>query len=249
MVHLGLQDIVSSGQLLVASLIALLAGLVSFASPCVLPLVPGYLGYVGGVAGDEARGSSRWRVGVGALLFVLGFTIVFVLMIGLAGGVGAWLFFYQDIILRIMGVVVIIMGLVFIGVFGSLQNTKRISFKPRLGLAGAPILGFVFALGWAPCMGPTLGTIMTLSLNQGSLVRGVILAVFYSIGLGLPFILIALGFGWMASVTGFLRRHIRAINITGGVLMIVIGVLMVSGIWNYLMASLQVVIDGFLPPL
>lgn len=245
-----LQGIVADGQLVVASLIALLAGLISFASPCVLPLVPGYLAYVGGVAGDNSgERSAKWRVTAGALLFVLGFTVVFVLMNAVAGGIGWWLFDYQDIILRVMGVIVIIMGIVFLGMFRFMQNTKRVNIKPKVGLIGAPILGFVFAIGWAPCMGPTLGTIMTLSLNQGSMSRAVILAIGYSLGLGLPFILMALGFGWMTGVTTFLRRHIRAINIAGGVLMILIGLVMLTGLWGYLMSHLQVVIDGFLPPL
>ncbi|HUH53232.1 MAG TPA: cytochrome c biogenesis protein CcdA [Microbacteriaceae bacterium] len=243
------QEIVSGGQLWVASLIALAAGLVSFASPCVLPLVPGYLAYVGGVAGSGGQKSTKWRVSAGATLFVLGFTVIFVLINAVAGGLGAWLFFYQDIILRVMGVVVIAMGFIFLGFFGSMQNTKQFKFKPKVGLVGAPLLGIIFAIGWAPCMGPTLGTIMTLSMSQASATRGVILAIFYSLGLGLPFILLALGFGWMSGVTSFLRKHIRAINIAGGVLMIAIGILMVTGIWNALMSNLQVVIDGFLPPL
>lgn len=244
-----LQGIVADGQLLVASLIALLAGLISFASPCVLPLVPGYLAYVGGVAGDGGVTSSKWRVTLGALLFVLGFTVVFVLMNVVAGGIGWWLFDYQDIIIRIMGVVVILMGLVFLGLFNRMQGTKRLKVKPRVGLLGAPLLGFVFAIGWAPCMGPTLGTIMALSLNQGSMSRAVVLAIFYSLGLGLPFLLLALGYGWMAGVTAFLKKHIRAVNIAGGILMVLIGLVMVTGLWTYLMSHLQVVIDGFLPPL
>lgn len=239
----------SDGQLLIAVMIALAAGLISFASPCVLPLVPGYLAYVGGVAGDGAAKNSKWRVSFGALLFVLGFSLVFVLINAVAGGVGSWLFFHQDTILRVMGVVVIAMGFIFLGFFGGMQNTKQFKFKPRVGLLGAPVLGIIFAIGWAPCMGPTLGTIMTLSMSQGSATRGIILAIFYSLGLGLPFILIALGFGWMSAVTTFLRKHIRTINIIGGVLMILIGLLMVTGAWSALMSRLQVVIDGFLPPL
>lgn len=246
---MGLQGIVADGQLFVATLIAVLAGLISFASPCVLPLVPGYLAYVGGVAGDGGEKQSRWRVALGALLFVLGFTIIFVLLNALAGGVGAWLFVYQDVLLQVMGVVVIIMGLVFLGLFGRMQNTMRLKVKPKVGLAGAPLLGMVFGLGWAPCMGPTLGTIMALSLTEGSMGRAVMLAIAYSLGLGLPFILLALGFGWMSGLTAFLRKHIRAINIAGGVLMILIGLVMVTGLWGYFMSHLQVVIDGFVPPL
>lgn len=245
---LDLQDVVRDGQLLLASLIALLAGIISFASPCVLPLVPGYLGYVGGIAGSDEQGS-KGRVALGATLFVLGFTVVFVGTMAFAGSLAVWLLTWQDLLLRVLGLVVIVMGFVFMGFMGKFQNTHRVAAKPKLGLAGAPLLGVTFAVGWAPCIGPTLATIFTLGFGEGTMVRASFLALWYSIGLGLPFIFIALGFGWMTSVTSFFRRHIRAINLTGGIIMIVIGLLMVSGIWNYLMSSLQGVIDSVVPPL
>lgn len=245
---MGVQDIVADGHLLVAVLISLLAGLISFASPCVLPLVPGYLAYVGGIAGSDDRGG-RGRGTIGALLFVAGFTVVFVAFFGLLGSLGAWLFEWQDLIVRVMGVALVVMGLIFMGMFGALQRTVRVKLKPRVGLLGAPLLGIVFGLGWAPCMGPTLAMIGMLAFEQGSAPRATLLAICYSIGLGLPFVLIAFGFGWMTRVTGFLRRHIRLINIVGGGLMIVIGLLMVSGLWNMLMAELQVVIGGYETPL
>lgn len=247
---MGLQDIVADGQLLVASLIALLAGIISFASPCVLPLVPGYLAYVGGVAGDSGDGRAhKGRVFLGSVLFIAGFTAVFMAIMTLAGSVGSWMVRWEDVIIRVMGVVVIVMGLVFMGQFGAMQRTQKINIKPKVGLIGAPVLGVVFAIGWAPCMGPTLTTIFALSFDQGSVSRAATLAMFYCIGLGLPFMLIALGFGWMTRVTGFLKRHIRAINIAGGVLMMLIGVLMVTGLWSLLMSQLQVVISGFVTPL
>lgn len=247
---MGLQDIVSDGQLLIGSLVALLAGIVAFASPCVLPLVPGYLAFVGGVAGDDGDGrSNKGRVVLGATLFIAGFTAVFMALMTLAGSVGSWMIRWEDVIIRVMGVIVIVMGFVFMGQFGAMQRTKQINIKPKVGLIGAPLLGVVFAIGWAPCMGPTLTTIFALSFDQGSASRAATLALFYCIGLGLPFILIALGFGWMARVTGFLKRHIRAINIAGGVLMIIIGLLMVSGLWSWIMSQLQVVITGFVPAL
>ncbi len=236
-----LQGIVADGQLLVAALIALAAGLVSFLSPCVLPLIPGYLAYVAGTS----RNAERWRVVLGALLFVLGFAAVFILIFVVMGAVGQWLWEWQDLITRIMGVVVILMGLVFIGAFSRLQGTMRLRLKPSVGLAGAPLLGIVFAVGWAPCMGPTLGTVAVLAMQSGSTARAGILAFAYCIGLGLPFILAAFGFGWMTQTMTFFKRHIRAVNLIGGGLLILIGLLMVTGLWSRMMFSLQAVIGDF----
>lgn len=143
----------------------------------------------------------------------------------------------------------IAMGLGFMGVFEVMQRTTRMRVKPRGGLAGAPLLGVVFAIGWTPCLGPTLTTIMALSLQQGSVPRSVLLAVFYCAGLGLPFVLVAFGFGWVAGVTRFLQQHIRVMNLAGGVLMILIGLLMVSGLWTRMMYALQAVIGGYVTPL
>ena len=141
------------------------------------------------------------------------------------------------------------MGLGFIGMFEVLQRTMRMKVKPRGGLLGAPLLGVVFAIGWTPCLGPTLTTIMALSLQQGSVSRSVVLALFYCAGLGLPFILVAFGFGWVTGVTKFVQQHIRIVNLTGGILMILIGVLMVSGLWTKMMYALQAVIGGYVTPL
>ena len=245
---MGLEETVAGGQLLVASLIALAAGLVSFLSPCVLPLVPGYLAYVsanaeGGPAGSG--GSSRRRMVLGSLLFVLGFTAVFVVFLAAAGSVGVWLLEWEGVITRVTGAIVIVMGLVFMGVFGRMQATKKLRVKPRLGLLGAPLLGAVFAIGWTPCLGPTLTVIMGLSLQQGSVGRSVILAICYCIGLGLPFVLAAFGFGWMTQTMTFLKRHIRVVNIIGGVLLVLIGLMMVSGLWTRMMSELQVVMSGY----
>ncbi|MEJ6488175.1 cytochrome c biogenesis protein CcdA [Leucobacter sp. USCH14] len=253
-----LTDIVADGQLLVASLIALAAGLLSFLSPCVLPLVPGYLAYVGGIAGrsssagasprQAARGE-RSRMLLGSVLFIAGFTVVFLLLNILVGGLGVWLWEWQDLILRIMGLVIILMGLIFMGAFTKLQRTTRLKFKPTVGLAGAPLLGIVFAIGWAPCMGPTLGVVMTLSAQAGSLPRAVVLALAYCLGLGLPFILAAFGFGWMTQTMTFFKRHIRVVNLIGGGLLILIGLLMVTGLWSKMMYALQAVIGGYVTPL
>ena len=241
-----------TGPLLIAIPVAILAGLVSFASPCILPLVPGYLAYVGGftdgrsAAGkDDKRGRNRLVLGVA--LFVLGFAVVFVIGGFVLGAVGFWLIEWRDLLTRIAGIVVILLGLVFVGQFTFLQRTFQPSWRPTMGLAGAPILGIVFAIGWSPCTGPTLVAISGLSLSGGSPWQGALLALFYALGLGVPFLLIALGFGWASGGIAFLRRHIRAVNIIGGVLLIVIGLLMVSGVWNYWIIQLQGVLPDFRP--
>jgi len=247
----NLAEIVFSGQLLIALPIAILAGLVSFASPCVLPLVPGYLAYVSGVTetSDDASQQKKntRRMLAGALLFIAGFSLVFVAYGAAFGALGGWLFQWQDTIVRILGVIVIAMGLVFIGQFKFLQRTAKVGIKPATGLAGAPILGIVFGLGWTPCMGPTLAAILSLSVDSGSPWRGALLGLFYCLGLGIPFILLAWGVNWATGTVAFLKKHIRAINIFGGVLLILIGVLMVTGIWSIWMYDLQAVMTSFVP--
>ncbi|WP_375405156.1 cytochrome c biogenesis CcdA family protein, partial [uncultured Amnibacterium sp.] len=206
-------------SVLLAAPIALAAGALSFASPCVLPLVPGYLGFVGGL--DRTGDRARSRVVLGAALFVLGFSLVFVLTSIVFGAAGYVLIEYQDLITRGAGVLVIVLGLVFVGGLGPLQRRLAPEWRPRAGLIGAPLLGAVFAVGWTPCLGPMLGTIQILALSTGSLGTAAALAVCYSIGLGLPFVLLALGFGWATGAVQVLRRHIRAINLAGGGLLVV----------------------------
>ncbi len=238
-------DVVADGGLWLAVPLALAAGLVSFLSPCVLPLVPGYLGYVSGVAGGAEK--RRSRMVLGALLFVLGFTVVFIAINFLGATVTRFFLDYQDLLQRVGGAVIILLGFVFIGQVSFLQRTIRPSWQPRTGLLGAPVLGVVFALGWTPCLGPTIAAILPMAGFDPA--RAALLAAVYCLGLGIPFVLVALGFGWVGSSVAWVKRHIRVVNIVGGVLLILIGVLLVTGLWNVLMSDFQAVIDGFVPAL
>lgn len=250
-----MSDVVFSGALWLAIPIAMLAGLVSFLSPCVLPLVPGYLGFLGGASGGgvgrggRAARAGRGRLLLGVLLFIAGFTVVFVAMGVLAGTLGRFFLQYGDLLTRVLGVVVIIMGLVFLGLFGFAQRTMKPQARSGLGLVGAPLLGVAMGIGWAPCIGPTYAAILSISLTQADPTRAVLLAVAYSLGLGIPFLLLAVGFGWATRSVAFLRRHIRTVNIIGGVLLIVLGVLMVTGLWSAAMSQLTGVIGGVELPL
>jgi cytochrome c-type biogenesis protein len=236
-----------SGGLLLGAPVAVAAGVLSFASPCVLPLVPGYLGYVGGV--DRVGGSGRGRVVLGSALFVLGFSLVFVLTFVVFGAAGYFLIRWQDLITRLAGVLVAVLGVVFIGGLGPLQRRLAPEWRPRAGLIGAPLLGAVFAVGWTPCIGPMLGVIQSLALSAGSVGTAAALAVCYSLGLGLPFVLLAVGFGWATGAVAVLRRHIRAINLGGGALLVVVGVLMVSGVWTLAISALQSWVGGYVSPI
>ena len=244
-------EIVLSGSLLLALPIALLAGLVAFASPCVLPLVPAYLGYVGGMTKlpEPGQRGGRGPLLLGVLLFVLGFSAVFVGLSIAFASVGALLGTQLDLITRIAGVVVILMGFVFIGQVSFMQRNLTLPVKAATGIAGAPVLGVVFGLGWAPCIGPTLIAVNALALSVGDIGRAVILATAYCLGLGLPFLALALGLHSATKAMGFLRRHIRIINISGGAFLMLIGLAMVTGLWQQLMSMLLVVIGGTQTPL
>lgn len=240
-------EIILNGSLIAAMPLALLAGIVSFISPCVLPLVPGYLGYITGVADSGAKKS---RVILGSILFVLGFTAVFVSFGALFGGLGMLIYINNlTWVQQVLGVIIILMGLVLIGQFSFLQRTFKTGIKPRVGLVGAPILGVAFGLGWTPCIGPTLAAVLTLASDAGSPSRGALLALLYSLGIGLPFIAIAAGFGWATRSVNFLKRHIRAFNIAGGVMLIVLGVALATGVWVGFATWLQGVFGVFVPAL
>jgi len=249
-----------SGPLLAAVAVAVLAGAVSFASPCVVPLVPGYLAYLAGLVGadappataDEARRprSGRWRVAGAAALFVAGFTAVFgAILVGVVWLADA-LVRNEQVLQRAGGVVMIAMGLVFVGLVPVLQRDHRVDWVPRAGIWGAPLLGAVFGLGWVPCVGPTLAGVVAVAAGTGgSSLRGVVLTLAYCAGLGLPFVVIALGATRAVRALGWLRRHTRAIQIGGGVLLVAVGLLLVSGLWGGLLARLQVSVAGFTPVL
>ena len=242
-------ELVFSGPLLLALPIALAAGFVAFASPCVLPLVPGYLGYVSGFTGSTTTKRPTTRLVAGVLLFILGFSTVFISFSIVFASLGAALIAWVDAILRIAGLLLILMGFVFIGQVSFLQRTTKLPLASANGFLGAPILGVVFGLGWAPCIGPTLIAVNTLAFSVGDVPRAAVLAVAYCLGLGIPFLLIALGFGWVTGAVDWVKRHIRAINIAGGVILMAIGTAMVSGVWQIWMSSLQAVIGGTTTPL
>lgn len=233
-----------SGPLLIAILACLVAGLVSFASPCVVPLVPGYLSYLAGVVGADApavsveeaqaqRRAGRWRVAGAATLFVAGFTVVFVLLTASVFGAITSLTVNRELLERIGGVVTIVMGLAFIGFFPWLQRDTRMAPTRFTSLLGAPVLGAVFGLGWTPCLGPTLtGVISIAAGTEGTTAaRGVLLILMYCLGLGLPFIVLAFGSARALQGVGFLRKHARTIQIIGGVLLVLVGIALVTGMW------------------
>jgi cytochrome c-type biogenesis protein len=235
-----LNQIILDGSLLAAVPVALLAGLVSFLSPCILPLIPGYLSFIGGFA------ASRSRVVFGSVLFVLGFGVVFVLLGALAGSLGIGVAQIK-LVQRLLGVVIALLGLVMIGQFGFLQRTLRFQVRPNMGLWSAPVLGIAFGLGWTPCIGPTLSAVLALSLDQANVGRGVILASAFTLGIGVPFILMAFGFGWATSSVAFVKKHIRTFNLVGGGLLIVLGLLMAFGLWASLVSWLQEVTGSYVP--
>ena len=228
------------GFILLALPLAILAGLLSFISPCILPLVPGYLSYAAGFS--QARG----RVLLGSSLFVAGFSLLFISYGALFGGFGARIAVHEEIITRILGIFTIGLGLIFAGAF-PMMPTLRPRISTTGGLIGAPILGFLFGVGWTPCIGPALATVQTLAFSESSAFRGAVLSLGYCLGLGLPFIATGLFFDRSARLRNFLTRNGRAISLIGGIFLIAIGLLQVSGAWNSLMIDLRSVISDFAP--
>ena len=240
-----------SGSLLIAIAIAMLAGLLAFLSPCVLPLAPGYLSYVTGLTGAQLADPSgrRGRVLLGSVLFVLGFSIVFIAYGAAFGGLGSLLLQYQDVINRVLGVIVIVMGLAFMGLIPGLNRDLRLHRAPTWSVAGAPVLGIAFGLGWSPCIGPTLAVVQSLAFTEASAVRGAVLSFFYCIGLGVPFVLLALLFSRAAGALAWVKRHYVGIMRFGGAMLVIVGLLLLTGVWTQFTIWLRVTMPGFAPPL
>ncbi|HEY0359466.1 MAG TPA: cytochrome c biogenesis protein CcdA [Mycobacteriales bacterium] len=267
----GVAETVMTGPLVVAVGLALAAGVLSFLSPCVLPLVPGYISYVTGLAGadlDAAVGSDpkgravspaagsgdatvltaerrrvRGRVLAGSGLFVLGFTAVYTVLVTLASTLGAQLLDHADTVQRVVGAVIVLMGLAFLGLVPGLAREFRVRRLPATGLAGAPLLGAVFALGWVPCTGPTLAAVLGLAAVEGSVGRGAVLAAAYCLGIGIPFVLFGLGFRRLLGAFAVVRRHSAWVTRVGGAMLIAVGLLLLTGYWN----DLVIWIRAFLP--
>jgi cytochrome c-type biogenesis protein len=284
---MDLTQTVTSGPVLLALGLSLVAGLVSFASPCVVPLVPGYLAYLAGLVGATAPAVTteevaaqaagrraavvggtasatataapptparrgRWRLAGAATLFVLGFTVVFVLGLGAIVWAADALVANEALLQRLGGVVTVAMGLVFVGLVPALQRDTRPHWVPRMGLAGAPLLGATFGLGWTPCLGPTLTGVIALASGTGAgsgALRGGVLVLAYCVGLGVPFVLIALGAGRAVRAQAWLRAHVRGIQIAGGVLLVLVGLALATGLWAEIVTLLREPVAGFSTPL
>jgi cytochrome c-type biogenesis protein len=228
-----------SGSLLLAVPVAAIAGLVSFFSPCVMPLLPGYVSYVSGLSAVDLESARRGRMLAGTLLFVLGFTAVFASYGALFGGFGRELLRYEDTVTTVLGVVTILVGLVFMGLVPFGQRDLRIHAVPKVGVAAAPMLGVLFGLGWTPCIGPTLAAVLSLSANEASAERGALLTIVYCLGLGLPFIVAALAYRRLLGAIDWVRRHQVAVSRAGGGLIVLVGILLLTGWWDTILGDLR----------
>ena len=242
------QNQAAGGSLALAVPVAALAGLVSFFSPCVIPLLPGYLSYATGLSGaDLASGEAgrrRGRMLLGSGLFVLGFAVVFVLIGATVGGVGGWLREYRNEITAVMGALLIVLGLVFAGAVPWLQREWRVHSIPAVGLGAAPLIGALFALGWTPCIGPTYSVIVGLTLNDSTAGRGALLSAVYALGLGIPFIIAGLFYSRSLGALGWIRRRQLLVMRVGGAMLVVVGVLLVTGWWDWIVQWLQIQLVG-----
>lgn len=234
-----------SGSLLLAIPVAVVAGLVSFFSPCVVPLLPGYLSYATGLSGADLESARRGRMVLGSTLFVLGFSFVFVSFGALFGALGGWLLTYSREVSIVLGSITILVGIAFLGFVPWMQRDVRVHKVPSVGLAAAPMLGVLFGLGWTPCIGPTLTAVTSLALNEASAGRGALLSFAYCLGLGVPFIVAALAFRRMLGAVGWVRRHQAWVTRAGGIMLIVVGVLLVTGVWDLWVAYLRGWVGGF----
>jgi cytochrome c-type biogenesis protein len=239
------QGTVLTGSLVAAIPVAVAAGLVSFFSPCVVPLLPGYLSYATGLSGVDLENARRGRMVLGSFLFVLGFSFVFVTLGTLSGALGDWLFRYSQQITVVLGCITILVGLAFIGLVPWLQRDMRVHRVPAVGLAAAPMLGVLFGLGWTPCIGPTLSAVQTLAFHEGTAARGAVLSLAYCLGLGIPFLIAGLAFRRMLGAVRWVRRHQVWVTRAGGAMLVVVGLLLVTGLWDQWVGDIRSWVGGF----
>ncbi|MFM1986801.1 MAG: hypothetical protein RLZZ479_612 [Bacteroidota bacterium] len=240
---------VTQGSLLIAILISFSAGVISFLSPCVLPLVPGYLSFITGFGLNANKSIKKSKALLATLLFIIGFTFVFVCIGMFFGGIGGWFVSNGKTIERIMGLFVMALGISYLGFWNLFKREYRFHTPVKQGIIGAPLLGALFAIGWTPCIGPTLAAVQTLAFNQATVFRGAILSACYGIGLGLPFLVITFILEKAIISVNWLRKHQLFFIRLGGILLIFIGFLLVSGLWSEVTIQLRILISGFTPVL